>query len=70
MATTQMPIEGVFDRDSGRLIGISDEMQEIAIPTLDSQGRMVGADGTHPNAAGHKLMRDVELNFTRAFTAV
>lgn len=46
MATTQMPIEGVFDRETGQFIGVSDENgKEIPVATFDSQNRLLGADG-------------------------
>jgi hypothetical protein len=56
MATTQLPIEGVFDTDTGKLVGfdagsgavaLHAEMPEGAVSAagFDSQGRLLGAGG-------------------------
>lgn len=60
MATTQMPIEGVFNRETGQLVGISDEMKEIPVATYDAQNRLVGPSGPvlDVGAAQGLLLRD------------
>lgn len=46
MATTQLPIEGVFDRESGAFVGVTDENgKEIVVPTLNESGALVGPGG-------------------------
>lgn len=54
----------------GLIDGVSDVNAAVEDPANPGKWRsdvVVTDDGTHPNAAGHKLMRDVELVLTRAF---
>lgn len=61
MATTRMPIEGVFDDDSGQFLGVSDSLNETRLPAFDSQNRLLGADGgvvlDIPNVIGGKYRK-------------
>lgn len=47
MATTQLPVDGVFDKDTGRFVGVANENgDEISIATLNAQGDLIGASGS------------------------
>lgn len=68
MATTQLPIEGVFERETGKFIGVTDENGgEISIPTMTSaQAAAAAASGVQGLPAA--VMSEAEVAGARGIS--